>query len=127
MVFLNKGLLEVVNWLGGRPAGVPSEIILGEDGTTATETDTAVGSAVATTFKVFSSKTVDGFTVSLEHSLSTVEGTGFSFRSISLMTNTAGTASISTASFTRNVYPTITKTALEEMQSTIIIEVINEE
>ncbi len=126
MVFLNKGLEEVKNWLYGRTAGVPSEIILGEGGTAPTESDTSLESAVDSTSKVFSSKDETTYTITFEHTLGISEGNGFAFREYGLVCPTAGTGGASTVLFTRNVAPVINKSEDEEMETTIKVEIDNE-
>lgn len=127
MVWTNVGLHEVRLWLAQKVSGRPSMIILGTTGTAASETDTALYTPVATTAKAFSAITDSGFEVQYEHLLTSVEGTGFSFREAALITNTGGTASISTVTFSRDTSPVVAKTDQEELQTTIVVELLNEE
>jgi len=126
MVYLNTGLIELKNLIFGRAAGIPSEIILGEDGTAALETDTAMGSAVGSTSKEFTTKTDTEFTITMTHTLGLLEGNGFSYREVGLVTPTGGTTTTDTVTFTRNAFPVAAKDDTIQMQTTIIIELDNE-
>ena len=122
MVVTNDGLKNVRKWLASSGGTPPSTIVLGTVGTVASETDSALYSAVSSTDKAFATTPVEtDFTVQYEHTLSSVEGNGFSFKEFALKESVADSIT------TRNTFTTLNKTNAFEVQTLLTIKLLNEE
>jgi len=124
MVVLNTALAQVIKYLQGQTPVTPLTIILGTDGTAANENQTSLIAPVATTNKAFASTpSTTEFQINYEHLLGLLEGNSISFRELALR----GVLSGSTVHFTRNNYPVFDKTDEEQINSIIVVEVLNEQ
>jgi hypothetical protein len=122
MVIVNDGLKNTRKWLAGSGGNAPTGIILGEGGTVASETDSALYSAVDSTEKGFAVvPTETDFTIQYEHTLSSTEGNGFNFREFVL------TESVTDSIFSRDTFTTINKTNSFEVQTLLTVKLLNEE
>jgi len=124
MGVLNSALVEAIQWLAGNTPIYPTTIMLGTDGTAYAETQTGLIAPVATTNKAFASTpSTSEYKIQYEHLLGLLEGNSISFREITLR----GTGVSNTVHFTRNTYPIFDKTDEEQINSIIILEVLNEQ
>ena len=122
MVVVNDGLKNTRKWLARSGGNAPTGIVLGTSGTVASETDTALYSAVDSTEKGFATvPTETDFTIQYEHTLASTEGNGFTFREFAL------TESVTDSIFTRNTFTAINKTTAFEVQTLLTIKLLNEE
>ena len=122
MVVVNDGLKNTRKWLAGSGGSPPTSIVLGESGTVASETDSALYSEVASTEAGFAVVPVEtDFTIQYEHTLSSIEGNGYTFREFALAD------SVSDSIYTRNTFTAINKTNAFEVQTVLTIKLLNEE
>ena len=121
-MIVNDGLKNVRKWFAGSGGNAPTGIVLGTDGTVVAETDVALGSIVSSTEKAIASTPIEGdFTVQYEHTLSSTEGNGFTFREFALVD------SVSSSIYSRDTFTALNKTTSFDVQTTIIVKFINEE
>lgn len=124
MAVLNSTLAQVIKYLQGETPVVPTTIILGTDGTAFDETQTGLIAPVGTTNKAFASTpSTTEFQIQYEHLLGLLEGNSISFRELALRGVLVG----STVHLTRNIFPVFDKTNEEQINSIIIVEVLNEQ
>ena len=122
MVVVNDGLKNVRKWLAGSGGSPPTSIVLGQSGTVASETDSALYSEVSSTEKGYAVVPVEtDFTIQYEHTLSSVEGNGFTFREFALAD------SVSDSIYTRNTFTAINKTTAFEVQTLLTVKLLNDE
>ena len=121
-MIVNDGLRNIRQWFARTGGVAPTSIVLGEDGTAVLETNFALGSEVSSTEKGFATTPIQGdFTVQFEHTLSSTEGNGYTFREFALAD------SVSDSIYTRDTFTALNKTTAFDVQTVLTIKFLNEE
>jgi len=121
-MIVNDGLKNIRKWFARTGGVAPTSIVLGESGTAVSETDFALGSEVSSTEKAFASTPIQGdFTVQFEHTLSSTEGNGYTFRELALADSVSGSI------YSRDTFTALNKTTSFDVQTIVTIQFMNEE
>lgn len=122
MVFVNDGKNCVRDWLGGQVVGSPSHMAIGSSSTTAYSTDTALGSEINRTRRIFDSITRTDKYVELEMILPSTEPSGLmpiTMREVGVF-NGSPTGSM----FTRRTFAGIEKNENIEYQTILSLKIL---
>lgn len=121
-MIVNDGLKNIRKWFARTGGVAPTSIVLGESGQAVAETDFALGSEVSSTEKGFATVPIQGdFTVQFEHTLSSTEGNGYTFREFALCD------SVSESIYSRDIFTPLLKTESYDVQTVLTIKFVNEE